>query len=452
MNQPLKVCLKYLGCRLNEAELQSWAQQFSDHGMLVVNDPKDVDLIILNSCAVTLEAARKSRQNIRKFHRQSPMAKLVVTGCYASLEADKVAEIMGVDLVISNQQKDQLVKTVMQKLAFNTAPVAATEPGESVIFKRHRQRAFIKIQDGCRWRCTYCIVTVARGEEVSRSIDEIVNEVNNLHSQGILEIVLTGVHVGGFGTDIGTSLYQLVIALLENTKIPRIRFASVEPWDLPDDFFSLFENPRVMPHMHLPIQSGSDSVLKRMARRCKTEQFSKLLEVARSHVPHFNVTTDIIVGFPGETEQEWQQTLEFVQNQNFGSIHIFSYSSREGTKAARLSGAIEASVKKSRSKQLHQLSAVQKKLCLESHQPSIQPILLEADFEKLDQKLFQYRGYTPNYHRVVLRTNQPNLGGAIVEVKISAIDHSEGQFETQYLRTITTPKKQALIQIQPSYA
>ena len=246
----MKIHLKALGCRLNEAELEQWSSQFSGKGHQVVREADEADVVVLNTCAVTTEATKKSRKLMNRLHRENPQSKLVVSGCYATLEEEDVASRLGVDLVVNNHDKESLPKKVMDAFSANTMPLIAMEPDQSSLFQRGKQRAFIKIQDGCRYRCTYCIVTVARGEERSRALSELVDEVNTLHGQGIQEIVLTGVHVGGYGSDNGSSLFELVSALLSETDMPRIRFASVEPWDLPEAFFSLFENPRLMPHMH----------------------------------------------------------------------------------------------------------------------------------------------------------------------------------------------------------
>jgi threonylcarbamoyladenosine tRNA methylthiotransferase MtaB len=259
----MNVFLTSLGCRLNEAELQIWAKDFYQNGIAIVKEQSDANLIVINTCAVTGEAARKSRQTIRRFHRKNPTAKIVVTGCYASIEKTEAESLLGVDLIVSNQDKNLLPQKAKELLEWQSMPYAATEPEESALFVRNRERAFIKIQDGCRYRCTYCIVTIARGEEVSRSIADIILEIKQLYQQGVQEIVITGVHVGGYGSDLDTNLYELVVAVLEQTNIPRIRFASVEPWELSDAFFELFNDPRLMPHMHLPIQSGSDKILKK---------------------------------------------------------------------------------------------------------------------------------------------------------------------------------------------
>lgn len=439
----MQVHLSSLGCRLNEAELQNWAQTFQSIGYSVVNQVEQADLVVLNTCAVTSEAARKSRQMIRRYHRNNPKARLVVTGCYASLEPQELEKIMGVDLVVDNSNKEVLVDKVKELLDIPVMPEFATEPGESPLFSRNRERAFIKIQDGCRYRCTYCIVTVARGEERSRSLEDIIAEINQLHQQGVPEIVLAGVHVGGYGSDIESSLYELVERVLNETEIPRIRFASVEPWDLGEGFFELFKNPRLMPHMHLPIQSGADSVLKRMSRRCKTSAFAELVKEARKYVPNFNITTDVIVGFPGETEEEFQQTLDFVESQPFGHIHIFSYSDREGTKAARLPNKIDKEIKKTRSRKLHQLEAKLKKQELSQQLEQTLEVLWESSSQELDNGLRRYYGYTPNYHKVQLDlANDYDIERSILATKIVGLTDSNllvGELGQEVIKSL--PKK-----------
>lgn len=415
----MKVHLKALGCRLNEAELEQWSHDFRAKGHAMVPDHEDADIVVLNTCAVTADAGKKSRKLMNRLYRENPESKLVVSGCYATLEADKVAEHMGVDLVVPNPQKDKLPELVMDKFAGNVMPLVAMEPGESSLFARGRQRAFIKIQDGCRYRCTFCIVTVARGEEKSRTLADIIAEVQRLQEQGIQEIVLTGVHVGGYGSDLDTSLYELVKAILSETDIPRIRFASVEPWDLPDEFFALFENNRLLPHMHLPLQSGSDTVLRRMSRRCKTDSFRHLVEQARQSVPGFNVTSDIIVGFPGETEEEWRQTMEYVESVGFGHLHIFSYSAREGTKAARLSNPVEEAVKKMRSLEMHQLAERLKQDFASSQLGQSVPVLWER--QRIEGGKAKYSGYTPNFMKVETSvSNTVLLENRIVDTRLSA--------------------------------
>ncbi|MCU7798099.1 MAG: radical SAM protein, partial [Candidatus Thiodiazotropha sp. (ex Myrtea spinifera)] len=264
----MRIHLKTLGCRLNEAELETWSREFQAQGHSMTADAETADLLVVNTCAVTEEAVRKSRKLLGRASRQNPNARLVVSGCYASLDPTATAEAEGVDLVIDNRNKDRLVDIVSQQLDLDIMPQSAIEPDTTGLLERGRQRAFIKVQDGCRYRCTFCIVTLARGDERSRPAADIVSEIRNLQREGIQEVVLTGVHIGGYGSDIGSSISNLIRQVLAETDIPRLRIGSIEPWDLPESFWSLFENPRFMPHLHLPLQSGSDSVLRRMARRC----------------------------------------------------------------------------------------------------------------------------------------------------------------------------------------
>ncbi len=393
----MRVHLKTLGCRLNEAELETWSRDFQTLGHKLTRELNDADLVVVNTCAVTGEAVRKSRKLIRRVQRNNPAAKLVVSGCYASLNP---ADTSGIDLIINNQEKDRLVEIISKQLNLHTMPEMATEPGENSLLTRGRQRAFIKVQDGCRYRCTFCIVTLARGEERSRPALDIIDEINELHATGVQEVVLTGVHIGGYGSDIGSNLFQLIQTLLKETGIPRIRLGSVEPWDLPENFWSLFENSRLMPHLHLPLQSGADSVLRRMARRCSTADFRQLIKQARVQVPHFCATTDIIVGFPGETDDEWQQTLAFVEQMNFSQLHIFSYSPRPGTKAAELPGHISREIQKRRSQELHHLGQQSKQSNQQANLGQAFPVLIESKTEANKEGEAIWSGYTPNFLRV----------------------------------------------------
>ena len=396
----MQIHLKTLGCRLNEAELETWAQAFQVQGHAITNQISAAQLVVINSCAVTQDAARKSRQLIRRIHRENPKAKLVVSGCYATLNAEEAQNLLGVDLVVSNKDKTQLVEKALNELTFETMPAMATEPAEIALFTRGRQRAFVKVQDGCRYRCTFCIVTVARGEEVSRAISDVIEEINTLHAQGINEVILTGVHLGGYGSDNGENIVTLIQAILGKTSIPRLRLGSLEPWELNEDFFELFKNPRLMPHLHLPLQSGSDAVLRRMARRCKTEDYLKMVTRLRSQIPNFNITTDIIVGFPNETQEEWQESFEFIKQCSFGHIHIFTYSPREGTKAATLPNPVPNEIKKQRSEQLHHLAQEMKQAFYLQNVGEKFKVLWEGQREILENGNVKMFGYTPNYLRV----------------------------------------------------
>ena len=430
----MRVHLKTLGCRLNEAEIESWANDFSQRGHQLVKEDEAPDVLVLNTCAVTQSAVRKSRQLVRKTHTKNPKAKLVVSGCYATLNKDETVSLDGVDLLVNNQQKDQLVELTLEQLSAETMPLIATEPSAVALFSRGRQRAFIKVQDGCRYRCSFCIVTIARGDEKSRAIKDIINEINTIEQQGVSEVVITGVHLGGYGSDISSDLYALVHSILEETTIPRIRMGSLEPWDLPAGFFKLFENPRLMPHMHLPIQSGSDSVLKKMSRRCKTDEFRALVTEARKLIPNINITSDIIVGFPGETDEQWQETIDFVIEMQFADLHIFSYSPREGTKAASMPDQVRNDVKKQRSKALHQLAANIKQSNMESFLGSECQVLWEDSQHTNDAGISTIFGYTPNYLRVKISGDKvKQFSNRITNCRLDSLNN--GVFNAELLTT-----------------
>lgn len=418
----MRIYLKTLGCRLNEAELETWSRGFQTHGHQLTQELEQADMVVVNSCAVTNEAVRKSRKLIHRVHNRNPNAKLVVSGCYASLEHDATAQEMGVDLIINNQEKDQLVEIVSAELNIKSMPQTATEPGANSLLARGRQRAFIKVQDGCRYNCTFCIVTQARGEERSRPIPDVVNELNQLHADGIQEAVLTGVHIGGYGSDIGSSLTKLIQAVLEQTDIPRLRIGAVEPWDLPEQFWALFANPRLLPHLHLPLQSGSDKILRRMARRCKKDEFAQLVAAARASIPNFNITTDVIVGFPGEGETEWRESIEFIQQIGFGHLHIFAFSPRAGTLAAEMEQNSSREVMRQRSQELHDLGMQMKRDTLQSNLGQSYEILIEGVEKHPDDSSQIWGGYTPNFLRVAVPyTPGAALDNKIVKVKLETI-------------------------------
>jgi len=417
-----QVHLQTLGCRLNEAELESWSSDFTARGFTPVSRPDQADVVVINTCAVTSEAARKSRSLLRRAHRRNPRAKLVVSGCQATLEPHATGSIEGVDLLIPNSDKDRLVEITIRELDLEAMPALAERPAAAGLFARGRNRAFVKIQDGCRHRCTFCVVTVARGAERSRPPAKIIEGVEELVRGGIKEVVLTGVHVGGYGTDLDLRLYDLVQRILDETAVPRLRLASVEPWDLPPNFFDLFSDDRLMPHMHLPLQSGSDPVLRRMGRRCLTADFERLVDRARDAVPDLNVTTDIIVGFPGESEREWETGLGFIESMGFSHVHVFPYSPRNGTRAASLPGQLAPAVKKARSRELHELAAAMKLRAFETQLGRTLPVLLESGTEAADEP--RCAGYTPNYLRVQAPVSDvASIENQICKVRLTSIAH-----------------------------
>jgi threonylcarbamoyladenosine tRNA methylthiotransferase MtaB len=279
------------------------------------------------------------------------------------------------------------------------------------------------VQDGCRYSCTFCIVTKTRGSERSKKLCDVINEINQIQKQGIKEVILTGVHIGGYGSDINTNLVSLIRAILKETDIPRIRLGSVEPWDLDFDFINLFSNPRLMPHLHLPLQSGSDTVLRRMARRCKTENFAKLLTRLHACVPNFNITTDVIVGFPGESDNEWLESLAYIKSCNFSHIHIFPYSQRHGTLAANMPNQIAPALKKARIQELNSLAVEMRKSALEKYSGLETLVLIENQMGTTTNGKQAYLGYTPNYIKVRLISDcELPFKNEIIKVRLDGYD------------------------------
>ncbi|MBB1074536.1 tRNA (N(6)-L-threonylcarbamoyladenosine(37)-C(2))-methylthiotransferase MtaB [Rhodoferax sp. 4810] len=395
----MQVQLATLGCRLNEAETEYWARQLNQAGATILN-PSDVhspaDLIIINTCAVTADAVRKSRRLIHRLRNQYPHARCVVTGCAASLPVYHAGFQAECDILIPNADKDQLVSLINAALQLSLSPMNDQPASSNVLFTRGRQRAFIKIQDGCRHRCHFCMTTLARGAERSRPIAEIIQHIQQLTTEDIHEVLLTGVHVAGYGHDLHTNLMALLTAILNDTSIERIRLGALEPWELPTALWSLFDNPRLMPHLHLPVQSGSDQVLKRMGRRGSAIRFAELVSIVRERIPTVNLTTDIIVGFPGETDADWQQTLALVTQSQFSHVHSFAYSPRPGTRAADLPQRIDAAIMQHRIRELKQLTAVLKRTQLERQLGRADQVLIEAR----PPDCREWVGYTRNYFPV----------------------------------------------------
>jgi threonylcarbamoyladenosine tRNA methylthiotransferase MtaB len=370
---------------------------------------------------VTLEAARKSRQLLRRCQRTNPRARLVLSGCLATLEGPGLARELGADLLVDNRDKGRLVEIAIQALSLPVLPALASEGDAQSLFARGRQRAFVKVQDGCRYACTFCVTTLARGEERSRPIAEVVAQASRLDRAGVREVLLSGVHLGGYGSDLGSDLAALLRALLRETRMPRIRLGSLEPWDLPPDLWELFGDPRLMPHLHLPMQSGSDAVLRRMARRCKTAEFARLAELGRAAVPGLNLTTDIIVGFPGETGEEWRRTLRFVEDMGFGDVHAFAYSPRAGTRAANLPDPVDESIKRERGQELRDLTRRLRAQALAAQIGQRAAVLREATSRYGGTgDLF---GYTPNYLPVLVESGaEPVPVGEVMDVHSFGLD------------------------------
>jgi threonylcarbamoyladenosine tRNA methylthiotransferase MtaB len=404
----MKLFLDSIGCRLNQSEIETMARQLLAAGHEIVDDAAAADKVILNTCAVTAEAAKDARNRTRRFHRQNPEAEVVLTGCYATIAPQELAQVPGAGRIVGNQEKRRLVQIVDPQARIDL-PVYDQEP----ILRQFQAgslahtRAFIKVQDGCDNRCTFCVTTIARGEGQSRHLGDVVAEIQALAAAGYREAVLTGVHLGSYGHDLvqgngrshKSGLRDLVQAILTHTDMPRLRLSSLEPWDVAPGFFELWANPRLLPHLHLPLQSGSDTVLRRMARRTSRHSFRELVRAARRHIPHLNLTTDVIAGFPGETEEEFQESLEYVREIGFGRLHVFSYSPRPGTAAAKMSGQIRGAVKKERAGRLIEAGQALSLAFHRQFEGQIMNVLWEAAVGA-DAGGLVWSGYTDNYIRV----------------------------------------------------
>ena len=402
---PMKVFLHTIGCRLNQSEIETMGRQLLAAGHELVDDAAQAEKVVINTCAVTAEAARDARNMTRRIHRANEDAEIILTGCYATIAPQKVSQIEGAGRIVVNQDKDKLVQTLDPQARIEL-PVYEQEPilreflaGSSQV---GNTRAFIKVQDGCDNKCTFCVTTIARGAGQSRHLGDVVAEIQALAAAGYQEAVLTGVHLGSYGRDLhnNTDLRDLVTAILEHTDMPRLRLSSLEPWEIPDGFFTLWQNPRLLPHLHMPLQSGSDSILRRMARRTSQASFQKLASLAYANIPDLNLSTDIIVGFPGETEADFQQSLDFVREIGFTRLHAFSYSSRPGTAAAKMADHLPKAIKKER---VHRMIALGQKLSLAFHrryETQTRPVLWENAIGA-DNGGLRWAGYTDNYIRVL---------------------------------------------------
>lgn len=351
----MKVYVETLGCRLNESEIEAIARGFTQRGDQIVQDASEADLCVVNTCAVTQDASKASRQRIRQMNRANPDAQIIVTGCYSQLAPKEVSALPGVAQIVDNLDKDRLVPIVMHErpdpmddeaLRLDTA----YRPGT-----HGHTRAFVKVQDGCDNLCTFCVTRIARGTGRSRPVAEVVQEIRGMHSAGYQEAVLTGVQIGSYGERHG-GLTELIRAILQDTDIPRVRISSLEPWDLDEAFFELWQNPRLCPHLHLPLQSGCDATLKRMLRRTTQVEYRALIDLAREHIPNLALSTDVIVGFPGETDEEFAISEAFISGMDFMKLHVFPYSPRQGTAAARLRNQIDPKIARQRGERLRALS------------------------------------------------------------------------------------------------
>lgn len=392
----MKVFLDSVGCRLNQSEIDRFVLEILQAGHDVVSKPDEADLAIINTCAVTQSAASDSRQKSRNAARAGAQ-RVILTGCWASLHPMAAASLPRVSHVRNNLSKDRLIEELLEPTPdpnISIRPVWI--PGKTV-----RTRAFIKVQDGCNNRCTFCVTTLARGKSRSYEIDQIIKQVQGALDAGHQEIVLTGVQLGAWGRDLQppAHLKHLVRSMLESTRVPRLRLSSIEPWELAADFFDLWHDERLCPHLHLPMQSGSAVILRRMRRRTMPADFHELAQQARDAIPSVALTTDIIVGFPGESEREFEESLNFVREADFAGGHVFGYSPRPGTPAASYPDQIPSKVVRERSARMRAALAVGEMRHRQAYLGTEVQVLWEGAPERIAEGWLM-RGWSRNHLRV----------------------------------------------------
>lgn len=424
-----KIAFYTLGCKVNQADTASMENLFLRSGHQLVSFDVEADVYIINTCVVTNTGQRKSRQTIHRAIRKNPNALIVVTGCYPQTAAEEVKAIAGVDMIIGNQDRAQIVQLVEERLAHRqtdtldavhklTASTAFEEMAAGDI--TDKTRAFLKIQEGCNQFCTYCIIPYARGPLRSRSLESIRTETQRLISAGFNEIVLIGIHLGCYGKENpdGPTLYDAVKTVLDVPGVLRLRLGSLESVEVEPRLLTLMqEDARFCRHLHLPLQSGCDKTLQAMHRPYTTAKFKTLLADIKNRVPDIAITTDVIVGFPGETEADFETTCKFAESCGFSKMHIFPFSARKGTPAEKFAGAVTEAVKKERADILGRIDETMHKTFLQAMVGQNAEVLFE---QPAGEDYFE--GLTGNYQRVFVKSGGRNLGGEILPVKITAFD------------------------------
>ncbi len=410
----MKVYLGSIGCRLNQSEIETIAKDLMRAGHEVVPSPGVADLTIINTCSVTHKAASDSRQMARRAVREGS-ASVLLTGCWATLEPEEASTLPNVDLVIPNEKKETLVQDNFYNPTIDVDPISR----QLLTDLLGRTRAFIKVQDGCDSKCTFCLTTIARGKARSHPAARVIKDVEEAVDGGAQEIVLTGVQLGSWGADFTEPCHisDLVSTLLKETDIPRLRLSSIEPWSIKKEFFSLWENPRVCRHLHLPLQSGSQTILRRMARKINLDEYAELIATARSLIPGIAITTDVIVGFPGEDESAFTESAAFIKAMEFAHGHVFTFSSRPGTTAATYENQIHPKKMKAYSTEMRGILQSSADMFRKSFVGQSLPVLWESEIRSSNGHR-QYRGFTDNYIKV--RCEGPaNLWNTIAETRLT---------------------------------
>jgi threonylcarbamoyladenosine tRNA methylthiotransferase MtaB len=426
MNKPKrKVAFHTLGCKLNFAETSTISRSFPEDRFEKVHPSKKADIYIINTCSVTDVADKKCRQAIKKFIHQTPEAFIIVVGCYAQLDPQTISAIPGVDMVLGINEKFDVTSYLdniekREKGEIHSCELTSSDRFNNSFSFGDRTRSFLKVQDGCDYKCAYCTIPMARGASKNPDILTLINEAETLAGNGINEIVLTGVNIGDFGKSTGESFYDLLISLVKVDGICRYRISSIEPNLLTDDLIKLSSiNRKLLPHFHIPLQSGSNKILGLMRRRYKREVFSDRIRVIKEFIPNAGIGADVIVGFPGESAEDFNDTYSFLEELPLSYLHVFPFSERPGTVASSLPGKVLYKEKESRSKKLISLSKKKHHSFLEQNIGSEASVLFEHV-----KNAGMISGYTGNYIRVE-HPWQSSLAGEVKNVKLNGIVHTD---------------------------
>ncbi len=421
-----------LGCKVNQYETNAMEQQFIQNGYKIVENTEKADIYVINTCTVTNMADRKSRQMLRRVKEINQSAVIVVCGCYAQVAKKELEQIPEVDIILGINEKNKIVQIVEEYLANKDNIIEVADVSKQKEFLdfgdvtyTEKNRAVIKVQDGCNMFCSYCLIPYARGRIRSRKIENVVSEIEKIAKQGIKEVVITGIHVASYGKDFDNENIRLINLLEEINKIEgieRIRLSSLEPTIVDEEFAQrLSKLEKICDHFHLSLQSGCDETLKRMNRKYTTARYKESTQILRKYYPNANFTTDVIVGFPGETDEEFNQTYKFLKEIGFYKMHIFKYSPRKGTVAEKLPNQVDGNIKEERSRKLIELS---NNMQNEKNSQYIGKTV-KVLFEEYENEY--YKGHTTNYMVVKVQTKEQE--GFIDNIKDVEITENDTQTE-----------------------
>ncbi|GAA0747345.1 tRNA (N(6)-L-threonylcarbamoyladenosine(37)-C(2))-methylthiotransferase MtaB [Clostridium oceanicum] len=423
----MKVAFSTLGCRVNQYETEAMSEKFIKQGYDIVQFNELADVYVINTCTVTNMGDRKSRQMISRARRENENAIIAVVGCYSQIAPEEVSSIEGVDVVLGTRNKGDVVYWVHRAMEEKEKIIEVKDVLKNKTFEelnieeyQDRTRAFLKVQDGCNRFCSYCLIPFARGAVCSKDPSKVIEEVRKLANHGFKEIILSGIDIASYGVDLNEN-WDLLLLLKELDKIEgvtRIRIGSIDPTFFKDNIIEgIGKLKKLCPHFHLSLQSGCNETLKRMNRKYTVEQYKYIVSSLRERIKGVSITTDIIVGFPGETEEEFEKTYNFLSDIKLSKMHVFKFSPRKGTRAAKMDNQIDGKIKEKRSSKLIKLDKIQEKEFINKFIGQSMSVL----YEKLSKQDGYYEGYTPNYIKV-LSNCENDISGNIVETCIEKSD------------------------------